>query len=105
MGFGQKIWRSGAGIPLLLTAAAASAEPAEPLTVTQLGDPETKLQVSASGTIGGQDGDIDSFSRAVGEALSLQQQSIDARCRSAPRNSGTIAARWAWEARCRYQRY
>jgi hypothetical protein len=64
------------------------------------------LQIStASSNIGGPDGDIDDFSRAVSEALRQQQQSTEVRCPSANSVSGSIAARWAWEARCRYKRY
>ena len=106
MGFGREIARLGAGIALLVTAAAVTAEPAEPLTVTQLGDPESKLQIStASSNIGAPDGDIDSFSRAVSEAVRIQQQSIEDRCQSANKGAVSIAARSAWDARCRYQRY
>ena len=106
MGFGRKIWRSGAAIALLLTAAAATAEPAEPLTVTQLGDPETKLQiVNASDNIGVPQGDTDEFSRAISGAVREQQQSTEAQCQATNRVTGSIAARWAWEARCRYRRY
>jgi hypothetical protein len=105
VGFGQEIWRLGAGIALLLSAAAAAAGRPEPLTVTQLGEPERELQISASRNIDGPDGEIYDFSRAVSEALRAQKQSIEGRCSSARRDFGTIAARWAWEARCRYQRY
>jgi hypothetical protein len=91
---------------LLASAARGVAEPAEPLTVTRLGDSESKLLIStASGTIDGAGGEVDDFSRAITEAVRRQQQSIEARCPSANRVSGSIAARWAWEARCRYKRY
>lgn len=106
VGFGRKIARSGAGIALLLSAAAGAAEPAEPLTVTKLGDPETKLLIStASDNVGVPDGDTDEFGRAVSEAVRAQQQSVGARCQSMDRLTGSIAVRWAWEARCRYRRY
>src|SRR5258708_6453081 len=106
VGFGRKIARAGAGVALLLSAAAVAAEPAEPLSVTKLGDPETKLQIStASDNIGAPDGDTDEFSRAVSEAVRAQQQSVEARCQSMNRPTGPIAVRWAWEARCRYRRY
>ena len=106
VGYRRRIAQSGAGIALLLSAAARAAEPSEPLTVTKLGDSESKLQIStASSNIGGADGDIDNFSRAVSEAVRTQRQSIEATCQSANRGIGPIAARWAWEARCRYQRY
>jgi len=106
VGFGRKIPRSGAGIALLLSAAAGAAEPAEPLTVTKLGDPEAKLLIStASDNIGAPDGDTDEFGRAVSETVRAQQQSLEARCQSTNRPTGSITVRWAWEARCRYRRY
>jgi hypothetical protein len=90
---------------LLASAARGAAEPAEPLTVTRLGDSESKLLVAtASGNIGNPHG-ADNFSKAVSEAVRLQQQEIQAQCRSAKRGSGTVALRWAWEARCDYRRY
>jgi hypothetical protein len=106
MGFGRKIWRSGAGIALLLSAMAAAAEPAEPLTVTKLGDPQRELLISsASDNIGTPDGDTDEFSRAISGGVREQQQSTEAQCQATNRATGSIAARWAWEARCRYRRY
>ena len=106
MGVGRNIGRSGAAIALLVTAAVSSAEPAEPLTVTQLGDPESKLLISsASDNIGVPQGGTDEFGRAISEAVRTQRQSIEATCQSANRGIGPIAARWAWEARCRYRRY
>src|SRR4051812_21170729 len=106
MGFGREIWRMGAGIALLLSAAAAMAEPAEPLTVTRLAASESKLLISAGSTdTADSEGAANDFSRAVGEAVRLQRQSIDAECQSANRATGQVSARWAWEARCRYRRY
>jgi hypothetical protein len=106
MGFGRKIARSSAGIALLLSAAAGAAQPAEPLTVTRLGDPEMNLQIStASDNIGASDGDTGEFSRAISQAVRAQQQSVEAQCQATNRPTGPIAVRWAWEARCRYRRY
>src|SRR4051812_41469634 len=106
VGFGRKIASLGAGIVTLLSAAAVAAEPAEPLTVTRLGDSESKLLISAaSDNIGAPGGDTDEFSRAVSETVRAQQQSTEARCQSVDRPTGSIAVRWAWEARCRYRRY
>ena len=100
--------RAIAGIAMLSVAAAASADPREPLSITQLPDSEFMLQPSA--VSGATDGaisasSIDSFSRAINEAVRAQQQSIAAQCQSAPRGAGSIAAQWAWEAHCRYQRH
>lgn len=94
VGFGRKIARSGAGIALLLNAAAGAAEPAEPLTVTKLGDPEARLQIStASDSIGTPDGDTDEFgprgqrsgsrAAAIGRsAVSVDGQADRVHCRS-----------------------
>ena len=91
---------------LSLSAAAVAAEPAEPLTVTKLGDPEARLQIStASDNIVTPNAHTGEFSRAISETVRAQQQSIEARCQSVDRASGPIATRWAWEARCRYRRY
>jgi hypothetical protein len=91
---------------LLVAGAASAAEPPEPLTVTRLADSESELLVSASASgARSQDAPADGFSRAVGDALRKQQQSIEAQCQSAQRGSGPIATQWAWEARCRYRRY
>ena len=104
MHFGRNIGRSIAAIALLANAADALAEPREPLTVTQLADPESELRVATvSGNVGGPD--LDAFSRAVSDAVRRQQQSVEEQCRSAPKSSGSIAAKWAREASCRYRRY
>ena len=108
MGFKREACRAIAGVVLLSVAAGAAADPREPLAITQLPDSEFLLQPSAvSGSTDGaiSASDMDSFSRAINEAVRAQQQSIAAQCQSAPRATGTIAARWAWEAHCRYQRY
>src|SRR3954447_3701645 len=105
-GYRRKIAQSAATFALLLSAAAGAADPAEPLTVTKLGDSESKLLISSvSDNVGAPDGDAGEFSRAISETVRAQQQSIEARCQSVDRASGPIATRWAWEARCRYRRY
>ena len=48
MGCGRKIARFGAVLALALSGAVKAAEPAEPLTVTKLGDTETKLLISSA---------------------------------------------------------
>ena len=91
---------------LLADAALAVAEPAEPLTITRLGDSESQLLVFAGAAeTRSPDSAAEGFSHAVTDALRTQQQSIEASCRGAPRGLGPIAAQWAWEARCRYRRY
>jgi hypothetical protein len=106
MVFGRQIWRMGAGIALLVSAAAGTAEPPEPLTVTRLAASESKLLISTGSTdTAGSERAANDFSRAVGEAVRIQRQSIEAECQSADRATGQVSARWAWEARCRYKRY
>lgn len=108
MGFKLEAWRAIAGMGFLSVATGAAADPREPLTITQLPDSEFLLQTgAASGATddGISASSMDSFSRAINEALRLQQQSIAAKCQSAPRGTGSIAAQWAWEAHCRYPRY
>src|SRR5438270_13989790 len=102
----RTIARSCAAPVLVLSAAARAAEPTEPLRVTRLGDPERELQISvASDNIGMPDGDSDAFGRAVSDEVHAQQRSTQANCQSAATAKRSIAAQWAWEARCRYRRY
>ncbi|MEP6983789.1 MAG: hypothetical protein ABI853_09115 [Sphingomicrobium sp.] len=107
MGCKRKIDHVILGLALLVVGAGATAEPTEPLTVTQLGDSEAKLLTTVSASIADSsaNGDTGNFGRAVAEAVREQQQSIEDRCRSKARGSGKVAARWAWEASCRYRRY
>jgi len=102
----RTIARSCAPFALMLSAAASAAEPAEPLNVTRLPDAEKLLLTSAaSDKTGEPQADPDQFSRAVSEAVRVQQQLMRAECRSAPAANISVAVRWAWEAHCRYQRY
>ena len=89
---------------LVLSAAARAAEAADPLPVTRLPDAE-KLLVTSAASDGAPGADTGQFSRAVSDAVRAQQQSAQATCQSVPTASSPIAARWAWEARCRYKRY
>jgi hypothetical protein len=88
----------------MLGTAAGAAEPAEPLTVTRLPDAE-ELVVTSAASENTPDDEAGQFSRVVGEAVRAQQQSMRANCQSVPKANSPIAARWAWEARCRYKRY
>ena len=105
MGFKRKLARAAPVLALL--SSPAGAEPREPLTITTLQDGEAALQPASIQEDAPRKAAIDTeaFSRAVSEGIRLQRQSIEATCRSAPRGSGSIAAQWAWEARCRYRRY
>lgn len=84
--------------------AAEPAEPAEPLTVTRLPAAE-KLLVTSAASDSTPEGDTGQFSRAVSDAVRAQQQSMQANCQAVPAANSPVAARWAWEARCRYKRY
>lgn len=105
MGFKRKMGRAAPVLALLSSAAGAT--PREPLTITTLQDGEAALQPASIREDVPREAAIDTeaFSRAVSETVRLQQQSIQSRCSSANRASGTIAIRWAWEASCRYRRY
>ena len=119
MGFMRKIGREALGALLVLGSGVAAAAPPEPLIVTQLADPDPdyvpssnalKLKSSTISTDRSQenptlDQAMEDFGRAVGEAARLQQQTIEAQCRSAGTPPTRAAERWAWEANCRYQRY
>jgi hypothetical protein len=106
VGYRRKIARSGAVLALALSAAVRAAEPTEPLTVTRLPDAENELLTSAaSDNVGTSDHDPGEFSRAVSEAVRLQQQAMQSSCQSVPTARSAVTVRWAWEARCRYQRY
>jgi len=96
----------GAAFALALGAPVMATEPTEPLTVTWLPDAEKLLLTSAaSDNAGTSDRDTGQFSRAVSEAVRLQQQSMQSSCQSVLTARSSVTARWAWEARCRYKRY
>jgi len=103
VGFGRKIARPCAAIALLGYGVANAAEPAEPLTLTRLPDSESQLLVPTDSSVPA--AKVDEFGEAVSQAVRAQRQSIEARCQSVPTASSPVAARWAWEARCRYKRY
>lgn len=96
--------RTISALALTASALAGAAEPAEPLTVTRLPDAE-KLLVTSAASDSTPEGDTGQFSRAVSDALRAQQQSLQANCQAVPAANSPVAARWAWEARCRYKRY
>jgi len=105
MGFKYVTRLSIISIALSASAAGAGADPAEPLTVTRLGDPEAGLQRSiGSANVSGVSAE-DDFAQALTNSVRRQQQSTNLRCRSANKGFATVADRWAWEASCRYRRY
>jgi hypothetical protein len=96
--------RTIAALALMLDTAARAADPAEPLTITPLPDAEKEVLLSTA-TDNAPGANSDAFSLAVSDSVRAQQQSMQSSCLSVPTASSSIAARWAWEARCRYKRY
>jgi hypothetical protein len=96
-------------------ATAAVAAPAEPLVVTQLADPDPNYvpppneqqpgtpwtRIDAAPVL---DAAMQDFGRAIGQAALLQRRAGQAKCNSSAPVPADGAARWAWEANCRYER-
>jgi len=85
----------------------------EPLVVTQLADPDPNYRPplaegsernSRDRKMPALDAAMQDFGRAIGEAALLQQRAIEAKCGSGAPVPADGAARWAWEANCRYDR-
>lgn len=91
---------------VVLACAGTAAAAPEPLIVTRLSDPERLI--AASGSEAKPRPSLDAamldFGREIDQSLALQQQQIDARCRSTQAASASNGKRWAWAAVCRYQR-
>ena len=100
----------GIALALLGGSVPAAAEPREPLVITRLPDPEPDF-ASPSRERGGRDEEtvkldeaMQNFSLAIGQATRLEQQAVAQRCRSGVPGQTKASDRFAWEARCRYQR-
>ena len=104
MGF-SRLSRTLLCVGLFGAAGQAVAAP-EPLIVTKLPDPELTVVAASSGTRRGPvvDTAVLDFSRAIDQQLAIQQQQIEARCRSSEAAAASAGKRWAWAAACRYQR-
>jgi hypothetical protein len=116
MGFERRLIRGLLSAALLAGAAPAGAQAEkEPLIITPLPDAEAgfvqtgeaKLVVTrsaASEETPSIDDAMASFGRAIGQAIGVEQQAIQAACKSAEApESGTPAA-YEWRARCSYVR-
>ncbi len=116
MGLKRITIEAAACIALLLgVARSAEAAPSEPLVVTELADPDPNYVPPQSEQHPGKrspgndaapllDEAMQDFGRAIGQAAFLQRQSIQAKCNSSAPVPQGGAARWAWEANCRYER-
>ena len=116
MGFERRLACGMLSAALALSAAPVDARSAkEPLIITPLPDAEAgfvqtgeaKLVVTrsdASDETPSIDDAMASFGRAIGQAIGVEQQAIQAACKSAEApESGTPAA-YEWRARCSYVR-
>lgn len=99
----------------LLGGAPAAAAP-EPLVVTRLQDPDPNyvpLPEPKDGARRADDADenasidqaIQDFGRAIGQAGMIIRQKVEAKCREGIPGDVPTEQRYAWEARCSYQRY
>ena len=118
MGIEREFARAAFGLAIALAAAASSAAPQpEPLVVTQLADPDPNyiplpaVSKPQSKTLQAEDDQdptlneaMQKFGRAIGQAGMLEQQQVDARCKSINTSQVPIEQRYVWEANCRYRR-
>jgi hypothetical protein len=100
------IGRVLSGVAVLLAGAPTAARP-EPLVIEQLADPDATLVAAQVGADRNSalDYGVQGFSRAIADATLLQQQAMDATCRSTHAPAASAAQRFAWEANCRYRRH
>ena len=113
MGIKRDITRVALGVALLFGVAhAAAADPPQP-EWTPLPDPNAGFVPSEQqatqppGTAGGDsalDKAMERFGAAVAQAIRLDQQDIDAACRSVESVHSRSARFSAWQANCRYRR-
>ena len=117
MGIERDIARAALGVVLLLGGVhAAAADPSLP-GWAPLPDPNAGLvplpdpgqqATQPPGTSGGDlalDEAMASFGAAVAQAIRLDQQTIDATCKSIEAVRGRTARISAWQANCRYRRH
>jgi ABC-type glycerol-3-phosphate transport system substrate-binding protein len=112
MGYGRKVILAA----LLAALISAPAAAREPLLITKTSRAATAVDADGDAmltvvqTRGGTQGDvspeqaIDAFERAIGQAISSQQQEIQAACRSTEPPKPSSAATYDWRARCSYVR-
>lgn len=119
MGIEREFARAALGLAIALAAVHSNAAPqSEPLVVTQLADPDpnyiplpavSKPQSRKLEADDDQNPTLDEamqdFGRAIGQAGMLEQQQVDARCKSINTSQVPMEQRYVWEANCRYRRH
>ena len=114
MGFVRKIGLATLSVAFLSEGAPVGAEPAEPLAVIQLADPDPnfvppppepkrarKRELVEDSPL---DQAMTQLGLALAQAIARQQQLIEERCKSSDSEAATGADRMAWEAACKYTR-
>jgi hypothetical protein len=116
MGFERRLMPGFVSTALLLAAAPVGAHEAkEPLIITQIPDAEpgfvrageAKLVITrsaASDETPSIDDAMASFGRAIGQAIGIEQQAIQAACKSGEAPKAGTPAAYEWRARCSYVR-
>lgn len=114
MGYLRAIGTIGAAAALVGAAQPAIAAPAEPLVVTKMSDPDPNFvppPPERRGRVQIREDEnptlteaMEQFGRAIGQAAMIQQQNMEARCRSMASGSMSDTERLAWAASCRYSR-
>lgn len=117
MGFERNLARIASGAAMLLVAVQAPAAPVEPLVVTRLADPDPDFALREPGSKNASaqaaqtaaddriEDAMQTFGRAIGQAAMIEQQQIEARCRSGAPVNATREQLFAYEASCRYSRH
>ena len=114
MGFVRKIGLATLCVAFLSEGAPVGAEPAEPLAVIQLADPDPnyvppppepkharKRELVEDSSL---DEAMTQFGLALGQAIARQQQLMLERCKSSDSEAASDQDRMAWEAACKYTR-
>ena len=108
MGFKRKAIPAAMSAALALTAAGAGAAQApEPLVITRL--PERELIVTKAGSPASDQAPsiedaMESFGRAIGQAIRVEQQAVQSACRTSELPKAGTPRAYDWRARCSYIR-
>ena len=116
MGFMRDTLGAAFAVALLGGSSAAANAAPEPLLVTRLQDPDPNYipppepkDGARSADDADQDASIDQamedLGRAIGQAGMVIRQKVQAKCREGIPADVPAEQRYAWEARCSYQRY